>query len=723
MGYLEDFQVQINNRDFSKFWQLWEEYCTNDVVDSEEFIQILKAIKSSEFAKTFGQYVETALPFWECIKEKTPSYEVLKLLIDLQTTNSPKLADITFNALSERYMNQPLYNERMRMVGLRTRENFQGAIANYDLLSHMEKGKYVYHTGGWGAGEIVDISTVREQLTVEFEFLSGRKYFTFGNAFKALIPLADDNFYARRFADPDRLEQEARTNPVEIVKLLLRDLGSKTAAEIKDELCDLVIPEKDWTKWWQATRAKIKKDTMIDTPETIKEPFRLHKLEVTHEQRLQKAIAKETGVDELLQSTYSFVRDNPAMLKKKELKDSIQEKLLEALSSPEISKAQELQIQIFLENQFGHQVEGKGLEKVIKELDNIDSLLENVEIIAFKKRILTLIREYRSDWANIFLALIFTNQQSTLRDYILKELNQGETQQLIKSKLLYLSSHPLEAPEFLVWYFQKIINKDPEDLPFSDKEGQCLFFEALLILFSSLDSRTEYRDLSKKIYTILSSKRYAVVRQIIEGTSLEFIKEFLLLVSKCQGLNDHDIKILRSLAEVVHPSLSPSKSAKNAASLDGHVIWTTEAGYNKTKERIQQINHVEIVENAREIEAARALGDLRENSEFKFALEKRARLNSQLRHLSEELSRARIITPDDILTNEVGIGSRVTIQDSQGNQTVYTILGPWDADIDQGILSAQSKFAQAMTGSKKGDMFKFRDDEYIIVEVSSFLDK
>jgi transcription elongation factor GreA-like protein/transcription elongation GreA/GreB family factor len=722
MGYLEDFQVQIYNRDFSKFWQLWEEYCTNDTVDSDEFIQILKIIKSSEFAKTFGQYVETALPFWECIKEKKPSYNVLKLLVDLQTTNSPKLADVATQALTERYSSHPLFNDRMRMIGLRTRENFQGALSNYDLLAHMEKGKFVYHTGGWGVGEIVDMSIVREQLSVEFEFLSGHKHFTFSNAFKALIPLEDEHFFARRFANPDRLEQEARANPVEIIKLLLRDLGPKSAAEIKDELCDLVIPEKDWTKWWQTTRSKIKKDTMIDTPEALKESFKLHKAEVTHEQRFQTAIAKETSLDELLQSTYSFVRDNPTMLKKKELKDSIQEKLIEALSSQNISKAQELQIQIFLENQFGHQLEGKALEKVIKELDNIESLLENVEIIAFRKRILTLIRQYRSDWTKIFLGLIFTNQQSTLRDYILKELSQGESQKLIKDKLLHLANNPLEAPEFLVWYFQKITSKGAEELLYSDKEGQCLFFEALLILFSSLDARTEYKDLSKKIYTILSAKRYLVVRQIIEGTSLEFIKEFLLLVSKCQGLNDHDIKILRSLAEVVHPSLCASKSSKGTANYDGNTLWTTEAGYQRTKDRVQQISHVEIVENAREIEAARALGDLRENSEYKFALEKRSRLNSELRHLSQELNHARIITPDLISKEEVGLGSKATIQDSKGNVSTYTILGPWDADIDKGILSSQSKFSLAMVGKKKGEKFQFRDDEFTIIELLSYLE-
>ena len=629
MGYLEDFQSQINNRDFSKFWQLWEEYCTNDVVDCEEFSQILNSLKNSEFAKTFGQYIETALPLWECIKDKNDSYRILQLIVDLQTTNSPKLADLAFQALHERYSNQPQFNERMRMVGLRTRDNFQGAIANYNLLDHMAKGKYVYHTGGWGAGLIVDISSVREQLTVEFEHLAGRKYFTYANAFKALIPLVDNSFLARRFADPDKLEQEARDNPVEVIKLLLRDLGPKTAAEIKEELCDLVIPEKDWTKWWQSARAKIKKDTMVDTPETLKDPFRLHKTEVTPEAKLQKAMERKTGIQELIQTSYSFIRDNPSMLKKKDVKDSLQEKLVNALSSDEITKAEELQILIFLENQFDYHAEGKSVDSSLNEIDDFESVIDGIEIIAFKKRVLTLVREFKKDWAKIFLSLLFTNQQSTIRDYILKELNQKETKQLLHDKLAILANHPAQAPEFLVWYFQKIIGKDADELPFSDKNGQGLFFESFLILFSVLDSKPEYKDLSKKMYLILSGKRYAVVRKIIEGTSLEYIKEFLLLVSKCQAFTDHDIKILRSLAEVVHPSLNVAKTRKETAHSEMHILWTTELGYNKTKNRIQQISHVEIVENAREIEAARALGDLRENGEYKSALERRSRLNSK----------------------------------------------------------------------------------------------
>ena len=56
MGYLEDFKTQINNRDFSKFMMLWEEYCTSDNVETEEFVQLLQSIKNSDFAKKFGHF-------------------------------------------------------------------------------------------------------------------------------------------------------------------------------------------------------------------------------------------------------------------------------------------------------------------------------------------------------------------------------------------------------------------------------------------------------------------------------------------------------------------------------------------------------------------------------------------------------------------------------------------------------------------------------------------
>lgn len=718
MGYLEEFQTQINNRNFAKFLQLWEEYSTCDIVEVEELEFLLKLIKSSDFATSFGKVVETTLPLWEKIEDKEEKYTILKLLVDLQTTQTPRLADLTLNEIKTRYPNDPLSNERLKLVGLRTKEDFQGALSNYELLAHMAKGKFVFHNGGWGTGEIIDISPIREQVTIEFENVTGKKHLSYANAFKTLVPLADNKFLARRFANPDKLEIEAKNNPIEIIKLLLKDLGPKNAAEIKDEICELVIPDADWTKWWQNARAKLKKDPLIESPTTLKEPFRLRKEEITPDEKMQKALNKNTNINEFILASYNFVRDLPNAKKQAEVKNTLKDKLLDTLKNVDITPEQELQIYIFLESMFMHQFEGKTAESLIRLLKNIPAVLDKIEIQAFKKRVLTLIKEHRSDWADLFLEIFFTPQQSLIKDYILKELIQDSSSKALEGKLNELLNNPNISPETYVWYFQKIIAQE-EKLPFSSKDGVCQFFEGLLILLNNIEVKSEYKDLTKKIYNMITGKRFALVREIIEGTSVDFIKEFLLLVSKCQTFTDHDLKILRSLAEVVHPSLADSSSKKRT--WDENVIWTTEDGYLRIQDRIKQIGTVEIIENAREVEAARALGDLRENSEYKFACEKRSRLQGELKTLSEQLKKARIITTQDIDQEEVGIGSVVELIDANGNKITYTILGPWDANPDEFILSFQSKFAQAMIGCKEGDSFKFKEDEFSVARIKSYL--
>jgi transcription elongation GreA/GreB family factor len=92
-----------------------------------------------------------------------------------------------------------------------------------------------------------------------------------------------------------------------------------------------------------------------------------------------------------------------------------------------------------------------------------------------------------------------------------------------------------------------------------------------------------------------------------------------------------------------------------------------------------------------------------------------------LKTLSQQLNKARILTRQDISTEEVGVGAIVDLMDSKGNKTTYTLLGPWDADPDKHILSFQSKLAQTMTGCKRGDEFDFQGEHYTVKTIKSYL--
>jgi len=721
MAYLKDFRERIQNNDYPGFLKIWEEYCYGDQPDGEEIVAVLESIKASELAKSFGIHVERILPLWKLLTDSTHSLNVLRLILDLQTTNSEELANLATEYLKTQYANDPFLIDKLRLVGLRNREKFQSAIRNFELLSHFKKGNFVFHTAGWGTGEILDTSLVREEVTIEFEYVIGPQQFSFEKAFKTLQPLPVDHFYSRRFGSPDELEKESRENPAEVIRLLLKDLGPKTAAEIKEELCDLVIPMKDWNRWWQTARAKIKKDTKIESPKELKEPFRLRAEEVPHEVAFHKALETKPGVNATIHMIYTFLRDFPETLKNQEFKISLQKKLKNLLEIEQVNEVQKLQILFFLED--------LNLSKVSAEIDSIlldcpapSDLIRSIEIMPFQKRALQHIQKLRKDWNKIFLSLLFTVEQNLLRDFLLNELDAPTTQEELKQSLNALLVQPISFPEIFIWYFQKIIDKKSK-LPFADIEGKNRFFEGLLILLDHLEEKVQCRDLAKKIISILTADRYKIVRDIMQQSSLEEIKEYLLLATKCSTLTDHDIKILHSLAEVVYPVLGRLRKDKEQNTTEENIIWTTQEGFQIIQERIRQIATVETIQNAKEIEAARALGDLRENAEFKAALEKRDQLQAELKFLSDQLARARILTPEDVPVDEVGVGSVVCCSDSNGKQIKFTLLGPWDADAEKHILSFQSKLAQSMKGKSVKEKFEFQGEQFTITDIYNYFDQ
>lgn len=719
MAYVEEFRNQIQARDYSKIMQLWDEYCQCDVPDIQEIIDILQLMKQSDFAKPFGQYVEAIVPVVLTLPEDTLKLEALKLIFDLQTTNSEALYHIAQEILKSRYSQDPAFNEKIRLIGMRNRDNFQGAISNFLLLSHIQKGNFVLHTAGWGVGEIVDFSMLREQVSIEFDNLQGaKKDISFNNAFKTLIPLAKTHFLARRFADADALEAESRENPVKVIHNLLVDLGPKTASELKDLFSDAVIPEEDYSKWWQQARVKLKKDDMIESPDNPKMAYTLRKGSASVSDRLQKAFSGKKTFQDVLTAAHNLTRDFPETLRDAQSKEQITSKIKSLIESEKISEDELLQALLFLEHSLGYTAHQETLKAKIAALKDINASLKNIEIVALKKRLLILLQSLRSDWQEIFQNLLFIIDQNSLRDYLLKELETDKTRQALQNQLKDLFHHPKKHPEALVWYFQKII--DGDEKYFQDQVGKALAFEAFLILFHSLDLKQEARDLSKKMYNLITSDRYQVVRNFLKDSDLHFVKEFLLLASKCQAFSDHDKKILHSLAAVVHPSLA--KANENVHTHDQNVLWTTQEGYSKVHERIKQIGTIEMIANAKEVEVARGHGDLRENAEYKAACERRSRLQSELKALSDQFRHARIITKDDITTDVVSVGAKVTVKDPKGQSTTYTVLGPWDANPDANILSFQSKLAQAMLGKKEGETFEFKSEQYAVASIKSFLE-
>src|SRR5260370_24350317 len=96
----------------------------------------------------------------------------------------------------------------------------------------------------------------------------------------------------------------------------------------------------------------------------------------------------------------------------------------------------------------------------------------------------------------------------------------------------------------------------------------------------------------------------------------------------------------------------------------------------KLQAEVERLNHEINFVLPKEIERARAHGDLRENSEYKAALERQQFVTSRLSHLRLRLSKLSSVQESDIPRDRVGFGSRVTVQDLETKRRGAHLVTP-----------------------------------------------
>jgi transcription elongation factor GreA len=133
--------------------------------------------------------------------------------------------------------------------------------------------------------------------------------------------------------------------------------------------------------------------------------------------------------------------------------------------------------------------------------------------------------------------------------------------------------------------------------------------------------------------------------------------------------------------------------------------YFTEAGYEKLRKEIEQLERYIKNDIAKEIAAAREHGDLSENAEYESAKNKQANYMAKLGLLQERFQNARIIRKSDLPEGVVTLGKMVTIVDvASGQQEQYTILGDGETDLENGIISYLSPLAKALMNHKIGEV-------------------
>ena len=135
---------------------------------------------------------------------------------------------------------------------------------------------------------------------------------------------------------------------------------------------------------------------------------------------------------------------------------------------------------------------------------------------------------------------------------------------------------------------------------------------------------------------------------------------------------------------------------------------TSAENLEKLKARLRQIREVDRPQNVRDIEEARAHGDLRENAEYHAAKERQGLLDAELRITEDKIARAKVIDTSNLSGDRIVFGARVTLINSDTDEeVVYAIVGEDEADAKSGRVSYKAPIAKALLGKKVGDEVVF----------------
>lgn len=111
----------------------------------------------------------------------------------------------------------------------------------------------------------------------------------------------------------------------------------------------------------------------------------------------------------------------------------------------------------------------------------------------------------------------------------------------------------------------------------------------------------------------------------------------------------------------------------------------------------------------KEIQKAREFGDLRENAEYKAAMERQSIVQARIAQIRIRLSEVQSIDLSKIPTDRVAYGSKVVLVDLESEEKVtYKLVTSEESDPENGLISTVSPIGQALMGREEGDEVKVK---------------
>ncbi len=138
-------------------------------------------------------------------------------------------------------------------------------------------------------------------------------------------------------------------------------------------------------------------------------------------------------------------------------------------------------------------------------------------------------------------------------------------------------------------------------------------------------------------------------------------------------------------------------------------IYLTSEGYEKLRKELEFLKTLRRRELSKEIEKARAHGDISENAEYTAAKETQGLNEKKIAELEEKLSNAQILDDTNMPKDEALIGAVVKLKDLDSKEELqYMLVSELEADFSQGKISVTSPIGEGLLGHKVNETVEIK---------------
>ncbi|TVR49124.1 MAG: transcription elongation factor GreAB [Puniceicoccaceae bacterium] len=571
-----------------------------------------------------------------------------------------------------------------------------------DKLTAMQPGNYCIHRS-WGFGQITGFDEADLKLLIDFESKKGHRM---DPAFCAttLEILPPEHLLVRLQTEGETIRTMIKEQPVDLVIELLKIFPNGAASlQEAERVLQQVVGEATFKRWWAATRKLLTKDPRVSMPAKKTECIVLREEPVTQEEELVEDYENTCSARRRIQIVERFV---DALDHHKEIKadlDSVLEGFASVVhDSTLLTPAQRLHgawVRDDLANRLGKETAGFDPQAVelIANARDLDALAEELPT-SLQPRMLELIKEaHPGEWKELTFGLLKNSKGKFTTDCINFLVANGLSDELGVTLRRWQTEQNLRAP-VLLW-----IVKNRHSRKFSRLLHDMIGPRLLNAIFFAIDYEALQTTTARRIpLADVLSEDPDLIPDLLSTSDPETARDLASALLLNQGFEDLTKKSILARFIKLFPGVQ-SLVAGVSEEKDDRLLVSRES-YDRRREEYETLVSKKIPENSRAIAEAREHGDLRENSEFKMAKQDQQLLLAQKAQLELDLARAQVTNFKEANADVIGVGSVVTLEDEKsGSRVTYTILGAWDSDPDNAIISYLTPMGGSLMGRRIGD--------------------